>query len=220
MAELVVPGPAWIPSFLKALAETRNVRETCRSGGFPKSAAYKLRDRNKVFAEAWNAALRGELPDTIRSGGEERLTAPSAPRGWEKPFLAKLAETSNVRAASKEANIPLSTVYDKRRNESAFAKKWEGALYDGYTSLEMELLGYLRDPDPGYKMDVANALRLLSAHRDTVAREKARRGKRDKEAVLASLNAKLDKMRERRAAARRMLEEEGAVHPMPDEGAR
>lgn len=37
----------------------------------------------------------------------------------------------------------------------------------------MEVLGYLRDPAPKHRMDVASALRLLAAHKDTIAGERA-----------------------------------------------
>lgn len=95
-------------------------------------------------------------------------------RGWVKPFLAALAETSNVSRAAKLAGVNASTVYDARRRNRAFAEKWQAALCEGYDNLEMDLLCRLREgelkPSPGAKRstrsyDNAVALRLLMAHR-------------------------------------------------------
>ncbi|GGC38044.1 hypothetical protein GCM10011371_26810 [Novosphingobium marinum] len=70
----------------------------------------------------------------------------------------------------------------------------------------MDLLHRLRTgeikPPSGAKKGVrtydnATAFRLLSAHREAVARERAIRDDEDAEAVLASIDAKLDRMRER-----------------------
>jgi len=45
-------------------------------------------------------------------------------------------------------------------------------------------------------------LRLLAAHRETVARERAVKDEEDADAILLSINAKLSKMRERALAAK------------------
>lgn len=128
-------------------------------------------------------------------------------RHWVGLFLDTLAETSNITAASKVAGCNPSRAYKLRREDADFRKRWNEALLEGYEHLEMETLQRLRFGMAAgdAKFDVPNALRLLAAHKETVAREKARRGKRDRAAVLASLNAKLDKMRERREAAERLL---------------
>lgn len=128
-------------------------------------------------------------------------------QNWKFIFLETLAETSNVTKAAASCGAITSYVYKHRREDPAFRAKWNAALLEGYEHLEMETLHRLRfgtGPDDP-KFDIPNALRLLAAHKETVAREKARRGKRDRATVLASLNAKLDKMRERRAAAERLL---------------
>ncbi|MNC93592.1 hypothetical protein D3C83_102550 [compost metagenome] len=64
----------------------------------------------------------------------------------------------------------------------------------------MELVGYLRNPAPRWKMDVAGALGLLAAHRDTVERRRALDEEDDEQAVLESIDRFIDDMRERRAA--------------------
>jgi hypothetical protein len=127
--------------------------------------------------------------------------------GWKRVFLEALAETSNVTLAAERANVPTRTVYKARRTDPAFAEKWLTALREGYDNLEIELLGYLRDPAPGRKMDVAVALRLLAAHRETVERRRALMAENDEQAVRASLIAFLEGMRQRRLANEAILSE-------------
>ena len=73
----------------------------------------------------------------------------------------------------------------------------------------MELLRRLRDgeikPAAGAKkgtrtFDNATALRLLAAHRESAARQRAIRSNEDSEAIIQSINAKLETMRQRRAS--------------------
>lgn len=128
-------------------------------------------------------------------------------RHWRGLFLDTLAETSCVTEAARISGASTSRAYKTKKLDAEFRKLWHEALLEGYEHLEMETLHRLRfgTGAEDAKFDIPNALRLLAAHKETVAREKARRGKRDRAAVLASLNAKLDKMRERRAAAERLL---------------
>ena len=210
MTQIAIPGPDWIPAFLEKLAETSKVGEAIGASGVSDSAVYSQRRRNELFAHAWDEALAGRLSQAV----EQARPTGGAFTGWQRPFLEKLAETSNIRQSATLANVPLSTVYAKRAGDRDFALKWEAALYEGYVNLEMEVLGYLRDSDPGYKMDVANALRLLAAHKESAAREKARRSKQNKGEVLARLNAKIDLMRERKAAAKKLLAEDGNGLPV------
>lgn len=128
-----------------------------------------------------------------------------APKNWRDQFIVALGETSNIRAAAEAAKISLSWVYKTRREDPEFARRWFGALCEGYDNLEMDLLARLRegrfeDTDADgtkRKFDVAAALRCLTAHRESVAREKGRRTLADEVATIASINAKIDAMRER-----------------------
>nr|WP_240946556.1 hypothetical protein [Novosphingobium sp. ERW19] len=119
-------------------------------------------------------------------------------RPWRPVFLAVLAETSNVTAAAAAAEIPASRAYKDKRDDGEFAARWREALCEGYDLLEIEVLHRLRfgEPKDGAKFDNATALRLLSQHRDTVARERAIRDNADVEAVRRSLHAKLLQIRE------------------------
>lgn len=138
---------------------------------------------------------------------------------WKSIFLETLAETSNVSEAARKSGAVTPYVYRIRRENPEFRAQWSAALLEGYEHLEMETLHRLRfgTPPGDTKFDIANALRLLAAHREAAAKEKARQGKRDKAAVLASLNAKLDRMRERRAAAERLLKEDKVIEIVPHE---
>lgn len=149
------------------------------------------------------AAARG-------AAGTSRTTTPAF-RTWSRRFLAELAATSNVSAAARAAGITTFTAYEVRRTNAEFNRAWQRALCEGYDHLELELLRRLREgeikPAAGAKKgtrtyDNATALRLLAAHRDSVARERAMRDDEDAEAVVASLNAKLELMRQRDLAAR------------------
>jgi hypothetical protein len=126
--------------------------------------------------------------------------AEPASRYWRDYFLEKLAETSNVKASADHAGVNTGRAYQARREDPAFAAAWRAALYEGYQHLEMEVLGFLRSGDPERKFDVANAIRLLAAHKATVAQERAAIDDRDEQAVLDSIDAMIDEMRERSAA--------------------
>ena len=145
-----------------------------------------------------------KIMPAYREGEKDKLD-----RHWRALFLDTLAETSNVSAAARRAGINPSRAYKVRREEPAFRLKWNAALLEGYEHLEMETLHRLRmgvdGSKDGRKFDVANALRLLTLHRDTVARERAIIGEDDEESVLAELNARLDAMRSREAEVALLL---------------
>ena len=135
-----------------------------------------------------------------------------AKRKWEKPFLDQLAQTSNVTAAADKAKISVSHVYKTRRDDAEFARRWHAALAEGYDNLEMEMLQRLRDgrledtDEDGTKrkFDMNAAFRCLTAHRDTVSREKGRRTLDDEIATIKSINAKIDLIREREERAAKL----------------
>lgn len=141
-------------------------------------------------------ALTGALP--ARRGSR-------VPKSWQSKFIATLSETSNVAAAARAAKVSTSWVYQSRRESPEFAQLWFAALCDGYDALEMDLLyrlrtGKVEETDENgtkRKFDSATAFKCLLAHRETVSREKARQGTDDESAILASINAKIEAMRQR-----------------------
>jgi transposase-like protein len=53
-------------------------------------------------------------------------------------FLTQLAETGNVSASADEAGLPRHQVYDWRRQDEAFARRWEDALMVAVDKLAFE----------------------------------------------------------------------------------
>lgn len=132
---------------------------------------------------------------------------------WRTYFLAALAETSNVRAASAVAGVNPTRAYKVRKREPEFARAWRSALLDGYENLELEMLHRLRfgeTKDDVRKFDNASAMRLLALHRETVTRERAMRENEDLVVVRAAIKAKLETLR-REVVARRPALESGTA---------
>jgi len=137
----------------------------------------------------------------------------AAGRAWRKPFLDELARTSNVAASARAAGVDSGAAYKARRAEPAFARQWFEALCEGYDNLELDLLCRLRDGELAgattpagkarRKFDNATAFRLLAAHRTSVQRERGRNDYAYEDELLASIDAKLEKMRQRRIAMRK-----------------
>lgn len=125
-------------------------------------------------------------------------------RHWRGYFLEALAACSNVTAAAEAAGIDPSRAYKVRRKDPGFARQWSEALCEGYENLELEMLQRMRDGEEreGPRFDNAAALRLLALHRESVARERALRDSADTEAIRASIDARLDEVRERVLARR------------------
>lgn len=156
-----------------------------------------------------------DLPDGKQPSQSRRRFG--TPKNWRATFLATLADTSNISAAATAADISLSWVYKTRREDAEFRRRWFDALCEGYDNLEMELLHRLRmgeskDADAP-KFDNAIAFRLLTQHRDNVAKTKAQRDDESEEEIIASINAKLDAMRSREKAVALMLADHSGTEP-------
>lgn len=120
-------------------------------------------------------------------------------RNWQKRFLEVLAQTSNVTKSAEEAGIAASTAYKLRSTNAEFAQAWLAALWEGYIHLEMEVLRRLRageqKSDDGEKYDFVNAIRLLSAHRDTAARAQANERNVSVAEIRSSIDRKVEEIR-------------------------
>lgn len=200
MARTPQEQPYWEEAFFAALAQSGFIKRSAIAAGVTTGAIYGRRQRDPAFGQR----LLDALCDA-RGGAEIAVGGPSAsiPLQWRSAFLAALAETSNVSASAERAGVKPRVVYELRRENAEFAAKWRAALYEGYTNLEMEVLGYLRDPDPAKKMDVASALRLLAAHKESVAREEAQRANVSAADVRASLARKVEALRQQVLAERK-----------------
>lgn len=144
----------------------------------------------------------------MAASGKGKRPRKRAPKHWKENFLNALSETSNITSAARKAGVDTSTVYKERRRNAEFNRRWHEALAEGYDNLEMDLLHRLRigqleggKAQARRKYDNAIAFRLLTAHRDSVSRQRAIRANEDEETIIASLTAKLEKMRQRQLAA-------------------
>lgn len=196
--------PVWAARFLDALARCGRVRQAAREAPISASSVYGRRKKNAEFARQYDEAM-----DAARSVEAAALAIP--PEGeitgrpasdWPRRFIEALMETSSVRTSAARVNVTLGKVYKRKRTDPRFAADWLAALHEGYDQLEMELLCYLRDPSPRARMDVANAIRLLTAHRQMIERRRALSEEEleDEKAMLESLDRYLAEMRERRRA--------------------
>lgn len=183
----------WERAFLAALAKGHTIAKSAQAAGITPGTAYGLRRTNARFADEWAEAFA--------AGGRPTKQA-TRKTHWKKPFLEALAETSNVSASAARVNIPSATVYRLRREDHGFAAQWRAALLEGYDNLEMEVLGHLRHPDPERRIDIANALRLLAVHRETVGKERAARANVSAAEVRASIERKVAVLRKQVAAER------------------
>ena len=192
------PAPVWATRFLDALRAGRSVNEATRDAGVTNATPYRRRSTNDAFRAQWDAIQPLDARKTRRTGRRAPRHAAKIAR-----FLEELAITSNVAAAAAVADLPTSKVYALRRTDPDFAKAWYAALAEGYDNLEMELLAHLRgseigvSTEPPRKFDTATALRCLTAHRESVARERGRRTLADEVVTIAAINAKIDTLRAR-----------------------
>ena len=207
--------PAWIEPFLAALAETGTMRQAAKRAGISTGTAHDRYERYPQFADAWDA-IAGPGKRRRRHNARAKRAA-SRNTQWRTCFLEALAETSNVTASAARASVDARTVYKTRRDDAGFAAKWLAALREGYDNLEIELLGYLRDPAPGRKMDVTAALRLLAAHRETVERQRALMAEDDEDGLLDSLDRFIDDMCLRREANAAIPIDGGLIEAAPRE---
>ncbi|QYU67060.1 hypothetical protein J4558_19185 [Leptolyngbya sp. 15MV] len=141
-------------------------------------------------------------PAQKRAGGEGSLS-----KHWRTYFLQALAATSNVTASAREAGVSPSRAYKARREHAGFAASWRAALNEGYEHLEMEVLACLRGNAPDRKLDVANALRLLAAHRQTVAHIRSAQDEVDEQSVLEAIDDLIDRMRNEAGEVAHIVEE-------------
>lgn len=195
----------WEQPFLAALAELGIVKHAAKVAGVGTTTVYSRCQKNSGFARRMAGVLPAKRERQALIDRTKLARPETAPSQWRAIFLQALADSSNVSASAAKAKVEPARVYKARREEPEFAVKWRAALREGYDNLEIEVLGHLRDPQPERKMDVAAAARLLAAHRATVERERAMEGEEDEQAVIDSIDAFLEGMRQRRIANEALL---------------
>jgi len=133
---------------------------------------------------------------TTKASGKRRCGS-----RWRDHFLEHLAESSNITASANHVGVPTSRLYRERRQNPEFARAWLAALGEGYFLLEMEVLRRLREGDQkakeGERYDFANALRLLTAHRENAAHAEAQQRNVSAAEVRASIDRKVEAIRRR-----------------------
>ena len=155
------------------------------------------------------------------SGAADARRKHGAPKNWRDVFIATLGETSSVAAAAQAAGIRTAWAYKTRREDPTFAQRWFAALCEGYDNLEMDLLYRLRsgrieevDEDGSKrKFDLATGFRILAAHRERASGDGGASVSEDEQAVLDSINAKIDAMRAREREVSDLLARDGIIQP-------
>ena len=127
-----------------ALERGATVKAAAAEVGFAISTLYEAKGRSAVFAAAWEEA--------VAESARPRLVEPGPGRRWQvkklrrvrfteerrNDFLAHFAATCDVTASAAAAGVCVSTVYEHRRTDGAFAALWDEALEAGYVRLEAE----------------------------------------------------------------------------------
>lgn len=119
---------------------------------------------------------------TVRSAQTRARMKRSWTAAKRQRFLQALAETCNVQAAARAADVGAGTAYHMRLRDGEFAQLWAAAMETGYVRLEAALLERaLGAPQPGNPvldeimprenaepaaLDVDLALKLLARRAD------------------------------------------------------
>ena len=197
-------SPARRAAFMKALAETGNQTIAAERAKVSRSWVSLHRKENPEFGRDSDAAIAGAK---ARLSGSEGRRPPSGwgtldgeelvvkgtngvrcqiararIRQWsprvEDRFLATLAATCNVKAACAEVGLTPASAYGHRGRWMAFARRWDGAIEDGYARIEAALVenggNLFSAPDlppqaPIPPMTVAQAIHILHMHKHKVA---------------------------------------------------
>lgn len=112
--------------------------------------------------------------------GRRPARAPAVPMAirWTKAtretFLAALAETANVAAAARMADVPVRSPYQLKAADAAFSDAWDQAVQEGYHRLELMLLRRATYGDACDGEDMPNVSTTLALgilrHHKTVAK--------------------------------------------------
>ncbi|WP_373475647.1 hypothetical protein [Sphingorhabdus sp.] len=178
--------PRWQARFLKALAETGNVRLASDKAKVNNASVYRKRQRDPEFAadmEAARAQANTRLANEDRptpsgarwdsdgsaliitqsANGVPRRTQRAGPNGWtraeEKRFLDTLATTCNVTMACAAAGHNRPSAYTRRNKWTPFAKEWAEALKIGLQAMEVRLLYDAIDQTDNYYIGVPREIR-------------------------------------------------------------
>jgi hypothetical protein len=162
------------------------------------------------------------------NGANDTRRKHGAPKNWRDVFIATLGETSNVEEAAEAAGIRLAWAHKTRREDPEFSRRWFDALCEGYDSLEMDLLyrlrsGRIEEVDEGgnkRKFDIATGFKVLTAHREQLAKSNKQDDPDNEKTILESISKKIDAMRAREKEVASMLARDGVMQPRVPNGTR
>lgn len=138
----------------------------------------------------------------------------------EAQFLDLLAASCNVTASAEGAGFSKAALYKRRRDDPAFAQRWQAALEQGYARIELLLVqragealaGHVPDPDaPLAVMTIKEAITVLQLHRSSVKGDGRAPGWRARPRPLEDMRASILSKFETIEAARRA----GEIHGTP-----
>ena len=127
-------------------------------------------------------------PQVVRAG-EGRWS-----EAKEKRFFQALFDTGNVRAAAAAVGMSTTAIYNRRRNNEAFAEAWEAVLSESKVQLEMNMVGAANraldgiDPAEPPKLSTREAVAVFTSVRKADA---AARGRQPHRAVRIASNAEV-----------------------------
>jgi len=70
------PTGEWVPAFLKAFANSGNVRASCLAAGVARMEVYRHKERSAVFAAQWKDALEDAL-ELLEAAARQRAMSSS-----------------------------------------------------------------------------------------------------------------------------------------------
>jgi hypothetical protein len=125
-------------------------------GQFPRGGeALADKEGEAPQGPAGRLLLRGPCGTQVRATKGHRWSDEA-----ETLFLDQLAATCNVTLAGEACGFTHAALYRRRRNDAAFAQRWDAALAQGYTHLESLLLRRACDAMEGVAPDPAAAVRI------------------------------------------------------------
>lgn len=128
--------------FLRALAETGEVRAAARIARLAPYLLYRLRARDPAFAAAWAQALAGR-PVVERGRGltqAKRVTRRQWSAADAEQAVAVAAETGSLKAVAARTGFCADTIRKARRGAPGFDAAIREALAQATDRLEAELL--------------------------------------------------------------------------------
>jgi hypothetical protein len=154
-------------------------------------------------------AVEGETKRGGEAGGDKPKRMRRSPRKWTAKriasFISTLEDTSNVSAAIRKCGMSRDAVYDRRKSDPEFRRRWEQALLCAYDALEARALDQSLNGrtvkiryqgkvvDEEVQFDTRTALTLLRMHRDTAERVRAQgeTGPQDRAGLIRELRERL-----------------------------